>query len=74
MLENPPASAGEAREVDLIHGSGRSPGVGNGNLLQYFSRRNSRRRLVVGATCRKTLISWSALDKNLKAGYLFEGK
>ena len=26
-----------------------------------------------GATCRKTLISWSALDKNLKAGYLFEG-
>ena len=26
-----------------------------------------------GATCQKTLISWSALDKNLKAGYLFEG-
>ena len=26
-----------------------------------------------GATCRKILISWSALDKNLKAGYLFEG-
>ena len=23
-----------------------------------------------GATCRKTLISWSALDKNLKAGYI----
>ena len=37
------------------------------------SRRNSRRRLVGSATCRKTLISWSALDKNLKAGYLFEG-
>ena len=23
------------------------------------------------SNCRKTLISWSALDKNLKAGYLF---
>ena len=31
------------------------------------SRRNSRRRLVGGATCRKTLISWSALYNNLKA-------
>ena len=41
--------------------------------LRSVSRRNSRRRLVGGATCRKTLISWSALDKNLKAGYLFEG-
>ena len=33
-------------------------------LLRSVSRRNSRRRLVGGATCWKTLISWSALDKN----------
>ena len=32
MVENPPANAGDAGS---IHGSGRSPGEGNGNPLQY---------------------------------------
>ena len=32
MVKNPPANAGEA---GLIPGSGRSPGEGNGNSLQY---------------------------------------
>ena len=31
--ESPPASAGDARDVCLIRGSGRSPGEGNGNPL-----------------------------------------
>ena len=35
MIKNPPANAGNAREVCLIPGSGRSPGEGNGNPLQY---------------------------------------
>ena len=38
MVKNPPANAGD---VDLIPGSGRSPGVGNGNPLQYFCLENS---------------------------------
>ena len=29
-------SAGDSRDSGLIPGSGRSPGVGNGNPLQYF--------------------------------------
>ena len=29
-----PSNAGDARDMGLIHGLGRSPGVGNGNLLQ----------------------------------------
>ena len=33
VVKNPPANAGDARDEDLIPGSGRSPGVGNGNLL-----------------------------------------
>ena len=33
--KNPPANAGDARALRLIPGLGRSPGVGNGNLLQY---------------------------------------
>ena len=32
MVKNPPANAGD---MGLIPGSGRSPGEGNGNPLQY---------------------------------------
>ena len=35
VVRNPPASAGDAVDLGLIPGSGRSPGVGNGNPLQY---------------------------------------
>ena len=31
MVKNLPASAGDAKDTDLIPGSGRSPGEGNGN-------------------------------------------
>ena len=35
-----PANAGDARDSDLIPGSGRSPGGGNGSPLQYSCLRN----------------------------------
>ena len=35
VLTNPPANAGDTRDAGSIPGSGRSPGVGNGDLLQY---------------------------------------
>ena len=31
MVKNPPATSGESGDLGLIPGSGRSPGVGNGN-------------------------------------------
>ena len=34
MVKNRPANAGDTRDVGSIPGSGRSPGEGNGNLLQ----------------------------------------
>ena len=37
MIKNPPANT---RDSGLIPGSGRSPGVGNGNSLQYSCRGN----------------------------------
>ena len=40
MVKNLPASAGDARDVGLVPGSGRSPGVGNGNPLQYSCLEN----------------------------------
>ena len=39
MVKNPPANAGDA---SLIPGSGRSPGEGNGNPLQYSCPRIPR--------------------------------
>ena len=41
MVKNLPANAGGARDSGLIPGSGRSPGVENGNPLQYSSLENS---------------------------------
>ena len=35
MINNPLAIAGEARDVSVIPGSGRSLGRGDGNPLQY---------------------------------------
>ena len=35
MVKNPPARAGDTEDAGLIPGLGRSPGMGNGNPLQY---------------------------------------
>ena len=39
-VKNPPADAGDTRDVGSIPGSGRFPGVGNGNPLQYSCLKN----------------------------------
>ena len=39
-VKNPPANAGDARDAGLIPGSGRSPGEGHGNPLQYSCLEN----------------------------------
>ena len=40
VVRNPPANAGDIRDVGSIPGSGRSPGEGNGNPLQYSCLEN----------------------------------
>ena len=44
VIKNLPAIAGAAGDVGLIPGSGRSPGGGNGNPLQYSCLENSMDR------------------------------
>ena len=39
-MKNPPANAGDVREVGSIPGSGRFPGGGHGNPLQYSCLEN----------------------------------
>ena len=41
MVKDLLANAGGARDTDSIPGLGRSPGAGNGNLLQYSCLANS---------------------------------
>ena len=40
VVKNPPANAGDARDLGLIPGLGRSPGEGNGYPLQYSCLEN----------------------------------
>ena len=40
VINNPPANAGDIKDVGRISGSGKYPEEGNGNLLQYSCLRN----------------------------------
>ena len=42
VVKNLLANAGDSGDAGLIHGSGRSPGGGHGNPLQYSSLENPR--------------------------------
>ena len=44
VVKDPPANAGDARDAGLIPRSGRSPGGGNDNPLQYSCLENSKDR------------------------------
>jgi len=44
VVKNSPGNAGNVRDADSIPGSGRSPGVGNGTLLQYSRLEDSMGR------------------------------
>ena len=44
MVKNPPVSAGDMRDVRSITGLKRSPGIGNGNAIQYSYCENSMDR------------------------------
>ena len=48
MLKNPPANSGDVRDVGSIPGSGRSPGGGHGNPLQYSCLENPKGQRSLG--------------------------
>ena len=50
MIKNPPAKAGEVKDVGLISRSGRFPGEGKGNPFQYSYLGNPMDRGVKQAT------------------------
>ena len=44
VVKNPPANAGDIRDVGSVPGLGRSPGGGHGNPLQYSCLENPKDR------------------------------
>ena len=50
VVKNPPANVGDVRGLGSIPGSGRSPGVENGNPLQYSCLGDTMDREAWGAT------------------------
>ena len=63
VVKNSPANAGDLRDVGLIPGSGRSPGGGHSNSLQYSCLEN---RLGMGAwraTVHSVPKSWTRLKQ-----------
>ena len=50
VVKNLPANAGDVRDMGCIPGSGRSPGEGHGNPLQYSCLENPTDRRVWLAT------------------------
>ena len=59
VIKNPPANAGVK---GLIPGLGRSPGVGNGNLLQHSCLGNSMDRGIWQDTVHGVSKSWTQLS------------
>ena len=61
-VKNPPANAGDIREMGSIPGLGRSPGERNGNLLQYSCLDNSMDRGAWRAIVHGVAKSWTQLS------------
>ena len=67
VVKNLPANAGDRRDLDLIPGSGRSSGEGNGNPLQYSCRGNpvDRRAWWASLGSHRVKHKWSHLARRM---------
>ena len=61
VVKSPPANAGDIRDMGSIPESGRSPGEGHGNPLQYSSPVNPLNRGAWRATVHRVSKSWTWL-------------
>ena len=62
-VKNLPTNADDLRDVGLTPGSGRFPGKGNGNALQYSCLRISTDRRDLQATVHGVAKSWTLLKR-----------
>ena len=62
MVKNLPANAGDIRDMGSIPGSGRSPGEGHGNALQYSCLENPMGRGAWQAMVHGVAKSWNTTE------------
>ena len=63
VVKNPPANAGDIRDLGSIPGSGISPGGVHGNPLQYSCLKNPMDRGAWPATAHGVAKSWTRLKQ-----------
>ena len=63
VVKNPPANAGDVRDMGLILDYGRSPGGGHGNPLQYSCLENPMGRGAWRAVVHRVAKSWTQLKR-----------
>ena len=63
MIKNPSENAGDARDLALIPGSGRSPGGGHGNPFQYSCLENPMDKGAWRARVHRVTKSWTRLKR-----------
>ena len=61
VVKNPPANAGDVRDAGSIPGSGRSPGGGHDNPLQYSCLESPMDRGAWWAMVQRVAKSWTRL-------------
>ena len=71
VVQNPPVNAGDAGDTCSIPGSGRSPGGGNGNPLQYSCLKNPMNRGAWRATVHGVVKSWTRLSMHALSSVQF---
>ena len=68
VVKNPLANAGDIKDAGVILGSGRSPGEGHGNSLQYPCPENPMDRGAWQTTLYRVSKSWTRLSTQSKSG------
>ena len=63
VVKNLPNSAGDIKDTSSIAGSGRSPGGGHGNPLQYSCLENPMDGVILWATVHGVAKSWTQLKR-----------
>ena len=71
MVKSPPANSGDVRDLGSIPGSGRSPGGGHNNPLQYSCLENPMDRGAWRATVHSVAKSWTRLKQLSTAQHKF---
>ena len=69
VVKNLPTNPGGTRDMGPIPGSGRAPGVGNGNPLQYFWLENSIDRGAWQAIVHEVKKSWTQWSRHTHSTY-----